>query len=456
MISLDEFQPCIQDDTRLRPFQRTGISWLRSRRNALLADEAGVGKSVQALMAIDENHRGLVVCPAVAKGVWENECKKWRPDLKPVVLSGKGNFRWPGDRELVVINYDILPENVRNTEKLKIVLIADECHYLKSGSKAARTTNFRAISREAYRNSGNIYGLSGSPLLNHPLELWHVLYSLGLSQEAFDSWHRFCHMFSAMQGRFGMVWGRPSAEVPSRLSRVMLRRLKKDVLKDLPPKTWQDIPAEIDRKTKNLCDEALLAIAGMGIDLDGAVDDSMLTRLSGAEFTSISSARKALAMAKIPAMLDVVGQFEANEEPLVVFSAHRPPIDLLGERKGWGCITGDTTGNRADIEQAFQRGELRGLAITIQSGGVSLTLTRASNALFVDQTFVPDINKQAEDRLARFGQTRGVLIQRLVADHRLDRRLAEILSEKNEIMSGVYGLSGDDLVQEELFQEARG
>jgi len=145
--------------------------------------------------------------------------------------------------------------------------------------------------------------------------------------------------------------------------------------------------------------------------------------------------RELLAKAKIPAMLNLVEEFEEQEEPLLVFSAHRAPIDTLAQREGWATITGDVSADeRQVIAKDFQDGKYKGLAMTIDAGGVALTLTRASQVLFVDRTFTPGLNEQAEDRVFRIGQTRGVIISTLVGDHYLDRRLASILCEKTELI----------------------
>jgi SNF2 family DNA or RNA helicase len=149
----------------------------------------------------------------------------------------------------------------------------------------------------------------------------------------------------------------------------------------------------------------------------------------------MSLVAKALAIAKIPAMLRMVEDFEEQEEPLVVFSAHRAPIDELEKRKGWGVITGDTSPEeRSRLEARFQAGDLLGIGCTIRAGGVSITLTRACNALFVDREWTPALNSQAEDRTYRIGQDRPVLITTLVADHPLDLRVTELTTDKQVLI----------------------
>jgi hypothetical protein len=119
----------------------------------------------------------------------------------------------------------------------------------------------------------------------------------------------------------------------------------------------------------------------------------------------------------------------------VVFSAHRACVDVLETREGWATITGDTPpARRTEIENDFQTGKFIGLACTIKAGGVAITLTRASQAIFVDLEWTPALNSQAEDRICRIGQSRGCVITRMVADHPLDQRLTDILSRKRQIV----------------------
>ncbi|MDP3768345.1 MAG: C-terminal helicase domain-containing protein, partial [Dehalococcoidia bacterium] len=171
------------------------------------------------------------------------------------------------------------------------------------------------------------------------------------------------------------------------------------------------------------------AITAAGLDIDTL--EGLREAQNSLEFQKISGFRARLAKIKIEAMLELVESYEEAEEPVVIFSAHRAPIDLLGKRAGWAIITGDTNPEkRTAIEEAFQRGELRGIGCTIRAGGVAITLTRSCNAILVDREWDPDLNDQAEDRILRIGQDRPVQITDIVVDHPLDRRVATVLRIK--------------------------
>jgi SWI/SNF-related matrix-associated actin-dependent regulator 1 of chromatin subfamily A len=433
----------------LFPFQAIGVSWLAPRTGALLADEMGLGKTIQALTALPERAAVLVVCPAVAKGVWQRECAKWRPDLTPVVLKGKGSFRWPAAGELVVINYDILPalEGEGRAAALTaalaascptgVVLVADEAHALKGG-KTARSTRFRAISKRVRELAGRCWLVSATPLLNRPVELWHVCAAAGIEKEAFGSWNAFAAVAGGREGRYGMEWEpeRMNRDALMRqLQRVMLLRKKVEVLKDLPAKTYSEVTIEIPAKIAKLCDAALAAAEARGQTVEAALELAQRSKGATPGFEAMSKARAALALAKCEAALELVESFEEAGEPIVVFSAHRAPIDALGTRPGWAAITGETSPEeRTRIADAFQAGQLKGVAATIKAGGVAITLTRATNAIFIDQAWTPSDNVQAEDRIYRIGTTKPVVITQLVADHALDQRIYELLARKREFI----------------------
>ena len=419
----------------LYPFQRQGVAWLAPRRSALLADDMGLGKTIQALAALPAAAPVLVVSPAVAKGVWLREVASWRPEYKPEVLSGRGSFRWPSAGEIVITNYDILPDEAGPPPR-GVVLIADEAHALK-GSKTARTKKFRALGDAVLTSGGRVWLLTATPLLNTPPELWSILQAAQLTREAFGNWDRFVDLFGGYQGAYGMEWsGNVKPEAALGLKKVSIRRMKVDVLPELPVKTWNEIYVTLKPKDSKAADAALKALAKKGIDLDVVIEKAAAQANAALGFQEISAARAILATAKMTAMEEVIEEFEENKEPLVVFSAHRAPIDALEGRPGWAVITGDTPPEkRTEIENKFQRGELRGVGATIKAGGVAITLTRASHALFVDLDWTPALNAQAEDRICRIGQTRGCIITTLVADHILDKRIYALLSVKRSLIA---------------------
>ena len=441
--------------------QREGIAWLAPRRRAGLWDSPGLGKSCQSLLAAPQGAPTIIVCPASIKLNWRNEINMWRPDARVRILSGRHKWEWPMAGEICIANYEVLPRLDRVGRKKAIpehygepqpgtIVVADEIHFAKS-SKSLRGQALRAVMHAALGANGRAWGLSGTPLTNRPQELWNILRCLQLAEEAFGTWKEFRVLLGGYQGRWGTKWdGEIDRSVPERLQRVSLYRRRDDVL-DLPPKmrVAVQVPGKFPPDVRKLLDEVLDTLQEQGIDLDQAAELIDLTKVSGAAFEQLARARAALATAKIPSMMELVEECEAAEEPLIVFSAHRAPIDVLGQRRGWAIITGaQTVEERQAAVEAFQRGDLRGIGCTIKAGGTGITLTRAAMEVFVDLAWTPADNVQAEDRACRINQKRAVLIRRLVADHELDRRIEKILRAKQEIIDATVEPSAVRQVQQ--------
>lgn len=423
-------------DPRLYAYQVEGVRTLSRMNQWLLSDDPGLGKTVQAILAIPDRPPVLCVVPASLKGNWKKEIQTWRPDTFRVeILSGRSSFRFPDPGEIIITNWDILPAACDNPDEIDpdfsaqvpdgLIVIGDEVHQAKN-PKALRTIRYRALNKLALDHGGRCWGLTGTPLLNRPLELWTILENLGLQEKAFGSFPRFYRLFNAYNDGYGTVWGLPDPEVPGLLAQVMLRREKSKVLKDLPPKRWQRVEVPIRGKVRTLLD-----------NLQQGMEDGTIRVLQNGlpGFEEMSEQRAALAEAKIPALLEIVENYEEQDTPVVVFSAHTSPIEVLGAREGWAMITGDVSAeDRTQIVQDFQEGKYKGLGATIKAAGVGLTLTKASNMIFVDREWVPALNTQAEDRIHRIGQDLGCLYLILVADHPIDRLLDEELSEKTQMI----------------------
>lgn len=426
-------------------YQREGVVFLATRRRALLADDQGLGKTYQVLAALPSDARVLVECPAVARSTWSRDAAALRPDLRVVYPSGP-ILQAPKPGEMLICSYeditrrvDLLDEKsygpVRPLPQVSH-LVVDEAHYLKN-RKSRRTRAHIAVEAQ----SEVAWLLSGTPMPNAPMELWQVLESAGLAHIAFGTWDRFVDLFGGTRekirtsgNKFRTIVTFPSlegdrdlfeqirAEVRPLLAQVMLRRRKKEVLKDLPDKRTTFLDVEVDQAVLRECEVVLE---------NERLDASTITDETALPLHAFAPIRKQLALAKLPAAIELVEQHEETETPLVVFSAHRAPVEKIGGRKGWARIDGEIGDKqrRATVE-AFQAGELKGVACTITAAGTSLTLTHASDELFVDLDWSPGNNAQASDRCHRIGQKRGVLITVLQANHPLDRRMSAVLSRK--------------------------
>lgn len=469
---------------KLYPFQEDGVRFLSRRQACLLSDEMGTGKTWQALNAAyglpGEPRPVVIVSPAAVKSVWTEEAKllnqekRWKSVDS---LSGRSSFRWPEPGEVLVTSYEILPEpppeapvdkrgNVlcapapalcwackgigcpqcqrtgkRPESAAKTVLVLDEAHKVKN-HKTRAWKACRALAESVLAGGGRVWLVTATPLLNRPSELKDVLAVADLDKVLFSCFEEFLMAFN---GRYETVWvgkrristiafdKEPVAApwVKERLDKICIRRTRKEVLPDLPPKTVQDIHVESDTTyplLKKLAEQ-----------LEKKEWDGRAETLEKTSVGEISKTRGEIAKRKLAYALALVEEAEEAEEPIVVFSAHQAPIEGFRSREGWRVITGQTSQDeRTEIVAAFQAGKLKGVALTIIAGGVGITLTHGCQAIFIDLSWTPSLNSQAEDRLSRIGQKRPVFIRRIVIDHPLEKRLYEILSRKSNLIDSIW------------------
>lgn len=471
----------------LRNYQKIGIQFLASNPFAILADDGGLGKSIQVLGALGPNPRCLVVAPAVMRGAyvgrgkdkaprggWADEARKWLGDaVRVTILEGRNSFRWPEPNEIVITGYDTLPrafgERGKNLPSEAppcppgVTIVADEAQNLSSSTSLRSRRFVNLIRRAVEAGDARAWGITATPLNNEPKELWQVLGCFRLAEAVFGSFDNFVrlHNCSAKQvgyNKFQVEWNEPAPEVAERLKRYMLRRRKRDVLTELPPISFETVVVEVDKKTLALCDKALSEIEKSGLDLAQALELLEESR-HGIDFTKISAALEALGRAKLPAALEYVKLYESRKEPVVFFASHVAPVEAVGARKGWAMVVGETatvnkegapkTVKRNEAIRMFQEGEVdHGFCSTIQSTGTGATLTRASRAFFHSRLWSATKNAQAVWRIERIGQENAMTVTNLVGNHPLDVRMAELLEKK----AALYASSVDaaSVAQEEL------
>lgn len=251
-------------------FQHEGVASLINNRRWMLTDEMGLGKSIQVAIALPKDAPIVIVCPSTLKLNWRNELRTWRPDLAVTVLSGRDALKvWPAPGQVFILNFDILSDVLPADAPANLCVVADEAHNFKN-YKAKRSVRMTALAAVAH----TAWALTGTPLMNQPLELWAVLSVFGLAVPAFGSFSGFIRLFNGYKGSYGYTFsGTPSAQVETCLRRVSLGRRRVNVLPDLPVKTHQIVPVEIDAKTIKLCDAMMKALADRGLDIEALMGD---------------------------------------------------------------------------------------------------------------------------------------------------------------------------------------
>lgn len=427
----------------LKPYQLEAIALLRQGRNWLLGDEMGLGKTVTILLSLPLEAPALIFAPKAARAVWSREISLHCP--RPVVEIEKvKDFRPPQPGEIIVTNYEkltMLSDEFLGQLHPGTYLVADECHLLqgkaKGNSKVQRVVRFRELMRAAKQNQGVTIGATGTPVLNDARGMYRTLTSLGLEKIAFpgcdgvNSYREFSLMCGVDAGMYGRVDPLVKTE---RLPRVMIRRTRQEVFPQMPPKQYEFLEVEISAGLQQELNEIL---GRYGLDPEDPEFLSALNRtISFEEFTRI---RSTVAQAKIPSLLALVQDLEEAGEPVVVCSSFLPPIKVLDQREGWRVIHGETSADqRGEIQDLFQAGQLKGVALTIRAGGVGITLSHACRMVINDLDLTVGMNKQAEDRLRPHLQQRSCLYTTLVANHPMDRNIQKILRTKTTLLEQLH------------------
>jgi len=409
------------------PYQNAGIAYMTKVKKCLLADDQGLGKTIQTCGLINnvKPKKILIICPSSLKQNWANELRKWIISTRHIsIIEGRKNEFNEKDPELshqiTIINYDIVHYNKKGLSQDWDLIAIDEAHYLKNPD-AKRTQAVLEICERSER----VVAMSGTPMSNRPIELWPMLNGLFRkylpkdfrTMEKYGKF--FCAGFLENIRRFDnklkcvtnrKVWNYRGASNLNILNsilreRFMIRRLKKDVLTQLPDKTI----SVVDLSTTAQVRRILKGEDGYRDEVIRAIETGKrMPPLEG-----MSSARKELAMEKVKPSVEFIKDILDNDEKVIVFAHHKDVVDALESelRPYWPqVVTGGTPNEfRQPRVDAFQdRDEVRVFIGNIQAAGVGITLTAATNVVFVESSWVPGENVQCEDRAHRIGQENAV------------------------------------------------
>jgi SWI/SNF-related matrix-associated actin-dependent regulator 1 of chromatin subfamily A len=463
------------------PYQLAGIAYALTRKGVLFADEMGLGKTIESIgvINVDEKVRSiLVLCPAGLRLNWLRELHKWlvRPFHFYVVDNNKPV---PTTATCVIANYDRLKGDVLNSLMGRDFdcMIVDEAHYLKNG-KAQRTKKVLGVDPKWRKAGGKweqtkprvpglidqinyrVMFLTGTPILNRPIEAWTLIRacdpnSLGKSRSRYAKTYCNAHHNGYGYDESGCNKDKmPELQERLRMG-FMVRRLKKDVLKELPAKRRQVVVVPPNGATKAVREEqeafaareerlqelrSLLELAHASGD-DAAYKEALENLRKGMQvaFEEISAARKRVAIAKVPKVIEHLDLMqESGINKIVVFAHHHEVIDQIRANFGDDAVVVDGRVNDPVVRDAyverFQTDPTCKVFIGgIRAAGVGITLTAACHVVFAELDWTPAMMSQCEDRTHRVGQTESVLVQHIVLDGSLDANMAEQLVGKQAI-----------------------
>lgn len=475
------------ENKSLYNYQENAIKFLAETPAALLSDSMGLGKTISAAVSFNDECGVIIVCPASIVNVWLNEIKNIRSKKIMVLNWTNGINKWPSKGEIFLTTYACIPTNLPDLEpNQQITLIADEAHKLKGGKKNKTGKSWHTLKNKVSGKPGCfVWLLTGTPLKNRLIELWNVLEAADLGVKAFGNYKTFKSLAPQIEEDADIALDialRNDSEFTRRLKTVMLRRTKRDSLPFLPPKERITVNAVISEETRKELDQALEEIKKISaqkkvddyvkeVESNGGIADSKrIEEVRQDAFENVNEAielvwngsirppfeltsrvKSILALAKIQASNELVSRLEEEYcAPIIFFSQHVKPVEIIGSRPGWCYFTGETKRKeRTSYVEAFQSGSVAGIAITGQAGGEGLTLTRCGtdkdgNAVaievFNDISWTPADNDQCEDRAHRIGQlAKKILVFRVVAKHPLDERINFLNEQKQKLTDATIG-----------------
>lgn len=437
------------------PFKHQVIAMqcLLAKKRMILADEQGLGKTTSSILAAAcVKGRKLVVCPASLKENWKAEIEMISDEPVHVIYSDKG---WKSGKGWTIINYDIASNFMTKISAGKFsVMICDEAHYIKSLSDTGKAESMRAdsILRISYEIP-YVFCLTGTPIPNHTKDLFNLLrlirHPLGLSFKNFGD--KYCG--PTFNGYGWNYNGTSNAdELNELLKDCMLRRIKENPnvipegikfnlgnmnivdLPELPPKYNMFWPVQID-------------LAEYDEKIDEYLKERNAYKSKMNHLVKLNIAKQMLAIEKVQETIQLADSVLSDGSPVVIFTNYNAVIDQLKEYYGNNCIVmnGKTSAKkRKKLVDSFQNGEVDVFIGNLQACSTGITLTRSSDLIFNDYSFLPSEHLQGSDRIHRISQVRECRIFYVYAANAdMDELLTKMLDKKLKSISRI--VNGDEV-----------
>ena len=438
----------------LRPYQKSGVDWLAFSRDTglgcVLADDMGLGKTLQALAAL--KGRTLVVAPTSVVWNWAEETRKFRPDLKVALYHGSRR-KLDDDADVTLTSYPLLRNDIDELGAIGWdTVILDESQTIKNPDSQ--------VARAAYRlRAGWKLTLSGTPVENRLEELWSQIHftNPGLLGGRTDFQDRYAGPISA--GDAGAA-----ERLRERIKPFVLRRLKKEVAPELPPRTDVVLHVELDEQERNLYDairaatqREVLKLLESGGGVMAALEALLRLRQASCH-TGLLPGQSAETSSKVSRLLTALEDAASDGHKALVFSQWTSLLDLIEphlEKAGiaFTRLDGSTRDRQAVVAEFQDPDGPPVMLISLKAGGTGLNLTAADHVFLVDPWWNPAVEDQAADRTHRIGQDKPVLVYRLVARDTVEERILVLQEAKRALAAAALGgadratsLTKDDLM----------
>jgi SNF2 family DNA or RNA helicase len=439
----------------LRHYQQDGVDWLTFLRDAelgaVLADDMGLGKTLQTICVL--RGRALVVCPKSVVYNWVDEIARFRPGLRTAVYQGPKRQIDP-KADVTLMTYSMLRlDSERLAEEPWDIVVLDEGQAIKNlGSQTARAAfalkgKFRLL-------------LSGTPVENRLEELWSAMHfaNPGLLGGVSDFQQRYASPIAS---------GEPesAARLRAKIRPFLLRRTKREVLPELPPRTDMVLHVELDEKERSVYDAVRvatkrsvtekLAEGGSGGVL--AALEALLRLRQAACHSGLVPGQQAETSSKIERLIEALEDAVAEGHKALVFSQWTSLLDRiephLHEAKiRFGRLDGSTRDRGAVVDEFQADAGPPVLIVSLKAGGTGINLTAADHVFLMDPWWNPAVEEQAADRTHRIGQTRPVMVYRMVSKDTVEEGILALQERKRRIADVALGDAGQagGITREEL------
>lgn len=437
----------------LMPYQSEGVKALTNLHRLLLADDMGLGKTVQVIAAIrilrkqKQIRSSLVITPASLLDQWRHEFYRWAPELDAIIVQGSSQergWKWQAGSEVTLVSYDVLRhdgkylETFRSTHNPWDVVVLDEAQKIKNSNITSEIVKKQPRLRS--------WALTGTPLENREKELASII-------EFVD------HVGKTSRKHFI-----PGSKLRKRHRELQLRRKKSDVLKELPPKleTKLTIPLHPDQQKSYIRaeHEGIVYLKSLGKDVEIHHILALITRLKQiCNFDPITGASS-----KMDNIAERLNTLTEQGHRALIFSQYKSPYSgVLAATKQLKdfhplILTGDTpVENRSAIVEKFKKNGLhKVLIISLKVGGTGLNLQEASYVFHLDRWWNPAVERQAEDRSHRMGQSVKVNVIKYNCKYTIEERIDEIIMQKQELFDTLIDDVSLDLSARLSFKELLG
>ncbi len=453
----------------MRPYQKEGFRWLCALNangfGGLLSDEMGLGKTLQAIAfmgTLKGKGRKLVVCPASLVYNWSHEIERFMPSLPHRMITGSAPVRKyqleeSGEDEILITSYDLLKRDLEEYEKMNFVCeIIDEAQYIKNSSTQA------AQAVKAIHSTFRI-AMTGTPIENRLSELWSIFDYL--MPGFFHSYRHFRDHYESL------IVKDENKTVEERLKKMIapfvLRRLKKDVLQDLPSKLEEVYYAPLEGEQKELYTARVQNLKNtLGKQNDQEFRENRIQVL--AELTrlrqiccdpSLLYDNYASNSTKKDVCIDLIRNAVDSGHKVLLFSQFTTMLDeltkaLQKEGIAYHLLTGSTKKeDRSAMVEAFAEDDVPVFCISLKAGGTGLNLTAADIVIHYDPWWNTAVENQASDRAHRIGQKNVVTVYRLIMKDTIEERILQLQQEKSSLADRVLsgeGVSSSALSREDL------